>query len=128
MRNFILALLFCPFITRGQSILDDKKDPFTNVRTITTGINPLYKVAFTPILQVQSQIEVQNDSIITYRLNFVTPGLTMVINNKDSVVNACYLKDENGSIYTGALKAEVAGVVVDRSYQGYTCILTKDDF
>ncbi|MEP6845178.1 MAG: hypothetical protein ABI861_04215 [Panacibacter sp.] len=125
---FFYFLFFLFIKANSQKIFLDKNDPFTKTRTISTDLNSLYRVASTNILQVQSQIEIKNDTIITYRLNFITPALPVNIEVKDSLPNECMLNDDEGNIYNGRLHNETTAFLLGKNYQSYACSFSKDDF
>lgn len=122
-----ILLLFCSLTIHvsiySQSLLSDKKDVATNTRTLTSGTNPLHKARLTSTLQVQSQLDIQNDSIVSYKLNFFAPGLPKLTDTDESLTNACLLKDENGTVYNGVFTNESTN-----SQKTYTCTFSKDDF
>jgi len=93
-------LLFCLLATSvnvfSQSILSDKMDAATNMRTITTGSNPLHKSSFSKTVEVQSELRVQNDSIASYDLNFTIPDTSA-----NFTASTCSLETENGTVVTG---------------------------
>lgn len=117
----ISANLFC------QSILSDKKNASSNTRKITTGTNPIYKANIAKTVQVQSQLNIQTDSIMSYELNFTAPDL-LTINNTNSFSNTCLLTAENGTIFNGVLDSEASEFSLINSQQFYTCKFSKDDF
>ena len=121
-------LLFCSFILCAnifsQSLVSDKKS-VASKKTISTGTNPLYK-NFTKTVQVQSQLSIQDDSIADYDLFFTATDLSAT-DNANSSSNACLLKDENGTMFSGAL-TESPGYSSGNSAQSYTCKFSKIDF
>lgn len=109
----------------GQKIFSDTKDPFTNLRTLSTTLSPLYKVGFTNILQVQTSICLQNDSIISCTLSFITPEVAINIDKVDSTQkDICLLKDEAGNIYSGKVSSSGSAL----GYSSYVCTFTRTDF
>ncbi len=119
-------LLFCS-LTIGaniysQSILSDVKDVASNKRTLLTGTNPLHK-SFSKTVQVQSQLNLEDNSITSYQLIFTAPEMPEA-DNKNSSSNTCVLKDENGTVISGILSS--ASSVTDQS--SYACKFSKDDF
>lgn len=82
----------------SQSILSDKMDAATNMRTITTGSNPLHKNSFSKTVDVQSQLRVQNDSITSYDLNLTVPDTSAA----SFTATTCSLETENGTVLTGS--------------------------
>ena len=81
----------------SQKILSDTRDATTSMRTITTGTNPLYKNSFSKTVDVQSQLNVQNDSITSYDLDLISEEAT----GNAPAVTACSLEAENGTVITG---------------------------
>jgi len=115
--------------TYAQKIFSDTKDPFTNVRTISSTLDPLYKVGFTSILQVQTSITILNDSISSYTLSFLVPGVSYQTDKVDSSLkNICLLKDETGNIYTGNVISSVSTNVLETPYDLYGCVFKDEDF
>jgi hypothetical protein len=82
----------------SQSILSDKRDVATNMRTITTGTNPLHKSSFSKTVEVQSQLRVQNDSITSYDLNLTAPDTSA----ENFTASTCSLETEDGTVVTGS--------------------------
>ena len=100
MKTILLFCLLAPCTNVfSQSILSDTRDA-ANMRTITSGSNPLHKSSFSKTMDVQSQLNIQNDSITSYDLNF-TGSETPALNS----VSTCSLQTENGTVLTGALVA-----------------------
>lgn len=125
----IFLLLLIAGNTFGQKIFSDTKDPFTNIRTVSTTLDPLYRVGFTNILQVQTSITIQNDSITSCNFAFIVPGLSYETEKIDSSLkDICLLKDESGNIYTGKVTMSVSTTVLGSLYNSYACVFTKDDF
>jgi hypothetical protein len=111
--------------TLCQKIFSDTKDPFTNLRTRSTTLSPLYRAGFTNILQVQTSIGIQNDSIISCYFSFLTPEVSVKIDRTDSTLkDICLLKDEVGNIYTGKVTSSGSAI----GYNSYVCSFTKTDF
>jgi hypothetical protein len=94
----LLGLLATSVNAFSQSILSDTKDATTNMRTITTGTNPLHKSSFSKTVDVQSQLRIQNDSITSYDLNFTVPDTSAA----NFTAGTCSLETQNGTAVTGS--------------------------
>ena len=98
MKTILLFCLLAPCTNVfSQSILSDTRDA-ANMRTITSGSNPLHKSSFSKTMQVQSELRIQNDSITSYDLNFTTPDTSAV----NFTASTCSLETENGTVVTGS--------------------------
>ena len=130
MKNIIaFVFLLNSTTTFGQKIFTDSKDPFTNARTISTTLEPLYRVGFTNILQVQTSVTIQNDSITSYNFTFIVPATSYQIEKIDSSLkDLCLIKDQSGNIYTGKVTSSVSAAVLGSMYNSFACIITKEDF
>ena len=116
----LLLLCLCVVTTNlfSQTIASDKTNASTGIRSITTGTNPLYK-GVTNTIQVKSEVDVQDDSVIAYKLNFIIPVLPVQISDNDLPPNTCLLIDADQGTYHGTLST---------SPQTYTCAFPQDDF
>lgn len=94
----LFGLLATSLNVFGQSILSDRMDVATNMRTITTGSNPLYKNSFSKTVDVQSQLRVQNDSITSYDLNLTIPDTSAA----GFTATTCSLETESGMVLAGS--------------------------
>jgi len=130
MKNIIaLVFVLSSVPTFGQKIFTDTKDPFTNIRTVATTLDPLYRVGFTNILQVQSSITIQKDSITSCNFAFIVPAISYQIDKIDSSLkDICLIKDELGNIYTGRVTSSVTAAVLSSMYNTFACTFTKEDF
>jgi hypothetical protein len=100
----ILIILFCilPGIAFSQKIFLNKKDPFTNQRTISTDNSKVHIVSGTALLQAGGVRLISPDSADKYILTFITPVLTRIKTaTADSVKPFCQIKTTDGSIYSG---------------------------
>ena len=130
MKNIIAFILLLNIAnTFGQKIFTDTKDPFTNIRTVSTTLDPLYRVGFTNILQVQTSVTIQNDSITSCNFALIVPAVSYQIEKIDSSFkDVCLFKDESGNIYLGKVTSSVSTAVLGSTYNLFTCVFTKEDF
>jgi hypothetical protein len=124
MRKIIpLFVVLLPVFTSAQKITIDKTDPFTGIRMIMTNYSNL-----TSVLQVVSQLEVKNDSIISYKIAFIMPQIGAVVQTQDTASNfECFIKTISGEIVTGKYLGMATAPIGTRTYTVFTYILTAED-
>lgn len=123
----ILLLLICTITaanTHAQSFTATTTNTNANSKMIVSGNNPIYKNSMRSTTQVQSNLNVKNNSVTGYDLNFYTAPLTTSDNT--STPNTCLLQDGDGNSFTGTLKNKTK---VDPSgITKYSCTFSVDDF
>ena len=100
MKILLIIFFFFSISCNAQKIIWDKKDPFTNKRTLVTELMPIFGNGLGKIADVSGSIIV-GDSIII--LGFISPKFADIKSStSDSVKKQCLIKLSNNEIVSGA--------------------------